>query len=190
MQLNDPIQSAAAQDPNDAAPAVTSTCGCLVIGLGNSLLRDDGIGVHAARELAKASLEGVQVLEVGTDVFSAVSWLESVPRALVIDAMDAGGLPGTLYQCGAQDIQVDPVRASLHELSLLAVMEFIPRDKRPAITILGVQPAVIDYGLELSPNLRNALPRVVEAARAILAGWLPRPAGHRKPPTSATPIPA
>jgi hydrogenase maturation protease len=155
-------------------PALPESAGhhaCLIAGLGNSLLRDDGIGVHAIRELIKAPPAGALLLEVGTDVFSAVSWLESVSHVLVIDAMDAGGAPGTLYRCATEDVQVNPLWVSLHELGLLSVLEFVPKSNWPEITVLGVQPAVIDYGLELSPVLEASLPSVVEAVRAIVTTW-------------------
>jgi len=145
----------------------------LVAGLGNCLLRDDGIGVHAVRLLAANPPPGVLVLEVGTDVFSAVSWLERVPRVLAIDALDGGGAPGTIYQCHSSDISREQTIASLHELSLLSVLEFIPRNRWPEITVLGVQPELIEFGLQLSPALQHVLPAVVEAARSIATKWLP-----------------
>jgi hydrogenase maturation protease len=144
---------------------------CMIAGLGNCLLRDDGVGVQAAWQLMQQPPAGSLVLEVGTDVFSAAPWLERVPRVLAIDAMDAGGAPGTIYQCGAADVRAEQVRASLHEMGLLAVLEFVPRARWPVISVLGVQPLVIDYGLELSAPLLAVLPRVVEAARAIVARW-------------------
>ena len=143
----------------------------LIVGLGNSLLRDDGIGVHAVRRLAANPPAGTLVLEVGTDIFSAVSWLESVPRVLAIDALDGGGPPGTIYRCHSSDIWNEQPITSLHELSLLSVLEFIPRSRWPDIAVLGVQPELIEFGLELSPILQGVLPTVVEAARAITADW-------------------
>jgi hydrogenase maturation protease len=144
---------------------------CLIAGLGNCLLRDDGIGVQAAWQLMEQPPAGSLVLEVGTDVFSAAPWLERVPRVLAIDAMDAGGPPGTIYQCGAADVHREAVRTSLHELGLFAVLEFVPKIRWPVISVLGVQPWLIDYGLELSAPLQAVLPRVVEAARTIVARW-------------------
>jgi hydrogenase maturation protease len=144
---------------------------CLIAGLGNCLVGDDGIGVHAVRELQANPPAGAHLLEVGTDVFSAIPWLESAPRVLAIDAMDAGGPPGTLYRCPGRDMSAAPARTSLHELGLLAVLEFIPPERRPEITVLGVQPASLEIGLELSPPVRAALPRVIKAARVIVEGW-------------------
>lgn len=154
----------------------------LIVGLGNSLLRDDGIGVHAVRRLASDPPPGVLVLEVGTDVFSAVSWLEQVPQVLAIDALDAGGAPGTIYRCRSGDIQTERAKASLHELSLLSILEFIPRDRWPEITVLGVQPSAIEFGLELSAVLEEALPGVVQAARNITSKWISTSSTHARGP--------
>ncbi len=145
---------------------------CLVVGLGNCLLRDDGIGVHAVRHLASQLPSGALALEVGTEVFGALSWLERTSRVLAIDAMDAGGPPGTIYHGALRDVEIRPVPASLHELGLRAALEFVPREKWPAISVLGVQPAIIDYGLDLSSALQEALPNVIRAAQAIAASWL------------------
>jgi hydrogenase maturation protease len=140
----------------------------LIVGLGNCLMRDDGIGVHVARELMREPLEGTLVLEVGTDVFSALSWMENASWVLAIDAMAAGGAPGTIYSCAGSEIAAAALPKSLHELGLLAVLEFLPPDRRPEIAVLGVEPEIVDYGLELSPALVKALPSAVEAARAMV----------------------
>ncbi len=138
-------------------------------------MRDDGVVVHAVRQLMADPPPGTQLLEVGTDVFGAISWLEGAGWVLAIDAMDAAGAPGTLYSCSASQVAPPLLPKSLHELGLLAVLEFIPEHLRPEITILGVQPAVVDYGLELSPQVELALPQIVEAAREIAAARRPRP---------------
>jgi len=145
----------------------TGTPSCLIVGLGNYLLQDDGIGVHVVRCLMPHPPACAMVLEVGTDVFSAVEWLERVPKVLAIDAMDGHMAPGTLYYCKACDVIADKPMTSLHELSLISVLEFIDRHRRPSISVLGVQPAVIDYGTELTPVLKSVLPTVALTARRI-----------------------
>jgi hydrogenase maturation protease len=61
------------------------------------------------------------------------------------------------------------VKTSLHELDLLVALELIPGGRRPEISILGVEPAEIDYGLELSPAVKAAVPRVVDAVQDLIA---------------------
>jgi hydrogenase maturation protease len=141
----------------------------LILGIGNCLVGDDGIGVHAVRELQSSPPPGIPVVEVGTDFFSALLWMPLAAKVLAIDAMDAGKPPGTLYRCALDAIeeQVQPV--SVHELGLRAMLEYLGPDERPEITVLGIQPDRIAWGLELSPILSRTLPDVVRAARALAA---------------------
>lgn len=130
---------------------------------------DDGVGVHAARELAKAPPDETTVVDGGTDFLSTVPLLESHARVLVIDAMEAGGAPGTLYLCPASAIDTSSARNSLHERGLLSVLEFIEADQQPEIYFLGVQPEKLHYSLELSPRVAAALPGAVQKAREFAA---------------------
>jgi len=143
----------------------------LIAGLGNILLRDDGIGVHAVRALEQLSQPGVLVAEVGTAVLDALHLFEWADRILAIDAMKAGGAAGTLYSLGVADIEDGGVKTSLHELSLLAALRFLPNGRRREIAILGIEPEIIDYGLELSPKAEAALPAVIRSIRAALMNW-------------------
>lgn len=143
----------------------------LIAGLGNSLLMDDGIGVHAVRLLQQSPPPRTDLVEVGTDLFSALPWLEKARRVLAIDAMDAGGPPGTLYKCHAQDLAQPGQITSLHELGLVSVLEFLPAHQRPDIIVLGIQPERIAYGLELTPALRLVLPKVAQTAHRIVLSW-------------------
>ncbi len=142
----------------------------LVAGLGNLLLMDDGVGVHAVRELRRHAGCGVTVAEVGTAVLDALHLIEKADRLLAIDAMRAGGPPGTIYSFGVEDVEQRPTEASLHELNLLSALTLARRRPRE-ITILGVEPGRIDYGLDLTPVVLEALPRLVDAAGRIVAKW-------------------
>jgi hydrogenase maturation protease len=143
----------------------------LIAGLGNLLLRDDGVGVHAIHELQKAPPPGVQVVEVGTAVLDALHLFERADRILAIDAMQAGGPAGTLYSLQVSDVEDRSPKASLHELSLLAVLRFLVDGRQPPIVILGVEPGVIDYGLDLSPEVQSALPDLIQSVREIVESW-------------------
>ena len=143
----------------------------LVLGLGNLLLRDDGVGVQAVRQLQKDPPAGAKVVEVGTAVLDALHLYEWADRILAIDAMRAGGSAGTIYPLQISDVEDRSVQASLHELSLLAAIRFLPGGKRPAILILGVEPEIIDYGLDLSPKLETALPILIHSIKGIVGYW-------------------
>ena len=109
----------------------------LILGIGNCLLSDDGVGVHAARLLQAEPPPETTVLAVETDFLSALPFLERCAKALVIDAMDAGQPPGTLYHCRSEDLAESGQRHSLHGLGLLEALEFLDEGHRPEVHILG-----------------------------------------------------
>lgn len=148
----------------------------LVAGLGNLLLQDDGAGVHAVRLLEQDPPPGICLAEVGTAVVDALHLLEWAGYVLAVDALQAGGAPGTVYRCASGDVADEGLPASLHELGLLSVLRMLAPEAAPEVAILGVEPQVIDYGLELSPAVQAALPTVEAAVRSIVDGWCPDPA--------------
>jgi hydrogenase maturation protease len=143
----------------------------LVAGLGNLLLKDDGVGVHAVRALQHGVPRGVRAVEIGTAVLDALHLVEWADRVLAIDAMQAGGDPGTIYRYGVEDVADRTIGASLHEVDLVAALRFLTNGHRPEITVLGVEPETIAAGLELSPSVQAALPRLVAAVQEIVASW-------------------
>ena len=151
----------------------------LILGIGNCLLSDDGVGIHAARLLEADPPPQTVVLVAETDFLSALPFLERCTKVLVIDAMDAGEPPGTLYHCRGDDLAQTGQRHSLHGLGLLGALEFLDADRRPEMHILGVQPGRIGLDLDLSPEVARALPEVVSAARRIIAEF-----GRSQPPDS------
>jgi hydrogenase maturation protease len=143
----------------------------LIAGLGNLLLQDDGVGVHAVQVLQQDPPPGAVVAEVGTAVLGALHLLEWADKILALDAMQAGGPPGTVYIFGVEDVAQPGIKGSLHELALTSALRFIKRKTPPEIVILGVEPHTIDYGLELSPPVNAALPQLTGAVRRMVARW-------------------
>jgi hydrogenase maturation protease len=140
----------------------------LILGIGNRLLSDDGVGVHAACLLEADPPPETTVVAVETDFLSALFFLERCAKALVIDAMDTGERPGTLCHCRHTDLAESGQRHSLHGFGLLGSLEFLDAPRRPEVHILGVQPARVEPGLDLSPEVAVALPEVVRAAHRII----------------------
>ncbi len=143
----------------------------LVAGLGNLLLKDDGVGVHAVRELQHEVPRGVRAVEVGTAVLDALHLIEWADCILAIDAMQADGSPGTIYRFGVEDVFEQPMKTSLHEVDLLAALGFLTSGHRPKIAVLGIEPETIGAGMDLSPSVHAALPQLVAAAKAIVSDW-------------------
>ena len=139
----------------------------LIVGIGNLLLSDEGVGVHAARRLAGRELPpGVDVLDGGTSGVDLIDHMAGRAKVVVIDAASGGGPPGTIYRCEARDLIERDGVMSLHEIGLVeslrmaAQLACAPR----RVVVLGVQPAVLAPGLNLSPAVAAVLPRVLELA--------------------------
>jgi hydrogenase maturation protease len=140
----------------------------LIAGFGNEIMGDDGVGVHAARALAADPPPEAVIAEVGTALLDALHLLEAADLVVALDAVDVGAAPGTIVQF--EGLPPPPCKiSSLHEVDLAAALRMLPGDRRPRVIVLGVQPLAVETGLELTPIVAEALPRLVEAARAIAA---------------------
>lgn len=136
----------------------------LILGVGNLLLGDEGVGVHAIRALALRSLPADAVaIETGTaflDVLSEIAWAD---RILLIDAMAGQGVPGSVYRIPFALCQQPPQLASLHGLDLARVLWMAGNPRQPETVAFGVEPARIRWGMELSVEVQRALPIVVDS---------------------------
>jgi hydrogenase maturation protease len=144
----------------------------LVAGLGNLLLRDDGVGVHAVRQFQTTALAACLAVDVGCAVFDALHLFEWAEKILLIDAMQAGGSPGTVYKISIDDVEGGGIAASLHELSVVHALRMLNKHPLPHVSLIGVEPKIIDYGLELSEVVETSLPLVLEAGNHILKEWM------------------
>ena len=148
----------------------------IILGVGNLLMSDDGVGIHAVRQLALDPPAGACVVDAGTDFLSALAFLEHARRVLVLDAVRGGAAPGALHQLGPDEIAHRPADGGAHVTSVLEARRFLPPGAPwPEIAVLGVEPAVVDYGLELSEPVARALPRLVAQARQIILNWAAQP---------------
>lgn len=142
----------------------------LVLGIGNLLLADEGIGVHVAHALQREALPPeVTVLEVGTAFLEALPEIEKAQRIIIIDAMQAEHAPGTVYRVPYEDCLKPEVLASLHGFDLSRVLYMAGRTTPPEAVVIGVEPDRIAWGTEPSPAIRQAMPEIVAAVRAEIA---------------------
>lgn len=141
----------------------------LVVGVGNLIQRDDGFGVHVVRVLADKDLpDGVDLFDGGSLGPEMLPWLQGREKIVFIDAVDAGMKPGTLFRFEPNDLQYQlGEKTSIHQLGLIDTLSMVelmgaaPRE----VVIIGVQPKVIDWGEELSPELENVIPKVIELVK-------------------------
>lgn len=153
--------------------------GTLVLGLGNLLLSDDGLGVHAIDRLRKdprvdSSVHSdVTLLDGGTQGLSLMPHLSGFPRLLVIDAVDVGEAPGTLVRFEGKALDGLPGKASVHQLGfadLMVAMKLLGESPEELV-VLGAQPQSTEWGVELTPPLQNALLSLLDLVVAQLQGW-------------------
>jgi len=137
----------------------------VVLGVGNELLRDEGIGVHVARELARHTFTfPVEIIEAGT-VPDCWQGDEPVSRLVVIDAVYGGSEPGAIYKFSPQDVEFETcLMTSIHQLSFVDSLKLseIAGNKPEKVVIIGVEPKEVAWGIELSEKLRGRISDVVE----------------------------
>ncbi len=136
--------------------------------MGNLLLCDEGVGVHVARALSLTLAQrnlppSVTVVEAGTAFLDVLPEIEKADRILLIDAMEAGGTPGSVYRVPFDQCRHPDMLASLHGFDLSRVLYMAGSDRVPEVTVFGIEPACIEWGTELSPAIQRILPAVEEA---------------------------
>jgi hydrogenase maturation protease len=137
-----------------------------VVGVGNLLLKDEGIGIHVVRALQELFMpDGVVVIDGGTSP-DVLDYLEPADKLVIIDAAEAGGVPGAIYRFRPDDVTLETGEAiSLHELGLVSSLKMMSLLGKtpPEVIIIGIQPKEIAWGMELSPELKEKVPEIVKA---------------------------
>lgn len=133
----------------------------LILGVGNELLQDEGLGIHAVRLLQTYGLPPeVDVIEGGTAGPLLLSYLDDVERLIVLDCIDAQAAPGSIFRFKPGDLGSFPrdYTASIHDVGLLEVLQvadFLGREFEAEV--FAMQPASIAWGLQLSPEIQSRL---------------------------------
>jgi hydrogenase maturation protease len=135
-----------------------------VLGLGNELLGDDGLGVWIVRALHAQRLpEHVELIEAGAAGLNLLNLIERAHAILAIDAAEMGAPPGTHRWISPQHLRAPQGPAlSLHDASFVETLWLAQQFSRiPPTTIFAVQPAALERRAELSPTLAATLPHLV-----------------------------
>jgi len=137
----------------------------LILGVGNLLLKDEGVGVHVVKRLEDINLPSyVEVLDGGTLGLDLLFYIEGRKKVIVIDAVKAGGSPGTIYRFADSDIEAKAnISFSAHHIDFMDVLKtahFLGRN--PEITFIGIEPKNISEGLKLSPEIEGKIPKVID----------------------------
>jgi hydrogenase maturation protease len=150
----------------------------LVLGVGNLLLSDEGVGVHVAQRMMTMDMPPeVQVVEGGTDGFGLVNVITEADRMILIDAVKGGGQPGSIYRFEIEDCPPYPdiFKTSVHQISILEVINLSSLiGTTPRTTIIGIEPACMEMGMELSPAVEAKVPRVIQMIKEEVEASLSR----------------
>ncbi len=147
-----------------------------VVGVGNLLLRDEGIGVHIAHALQQIDIpHNVKIIDGGTSP-DLPHYLKDIDKLIIIDAVKAGGKPGTIYRFHPHDLNIESERIiSLHELGLeqsLRMMSLTGNEPKETV-IIGIEPKEIDWGTELSAELQQKIPEIINIVLNEISPQLP-----------------
>ncbi len=143
----------------------------LVLGVGNILLMDEGIGVHAVHEFWKEKENYdetlIDFIDGGTFTQDIFYLFEGYEQILVLDIVRAGKEPGTIYSLEEDDlVKNEKQMLSLHDIDLLDSLDMAGmRGHRPALKVVGIEPAKIDWGTQMTPVLIKAFPGFMKVAR-------------------------
>ena len=163
----------------------------LVLGLGNVLLEDDGVGAVAVVNLLDRyeAPEGVRVLDGGTLGLSLLPYLEDADRVILVDAVNTNDEPGTLVRLDGDDVApAVATRLSPHQVGVADLLDGARWLERfpPRLILLGLVPRSIELHVGLSPRVRAAVgdlvERIVLEARDL--GFIFRQRGRREKPST------
>lgn len=137
----------------------------LILGIGNLLLGDEGLGVHAVRELQRVRrhLPNVEIMEVGTAILEALPALEKADKVILLDALQVEGEPGSVYRVSLDQCSKSPCVVSMHGFDIFRVLALAQRQELPEVIVLGIKPAHIGWSTELSDQVVGALPILFSA---------------------------
>jgi hydrogenase maturation protease len=137
----------------------------LVLGLGNPLMSDDGLGIHVVKGLKQKKWPpGIVILEVGTSVMNYLEEISQTLSLIAVDAVRAGGKPGSIYRLTLDELADAPGQFESHSFSLLQTIQLarlingMPTD----IVIYGMEPGQLGPGTQLSTAVQRTLPKMID----------------------------
>jgi hydrogenase maturation protease len=150
----------------------------LVLGLGNPILTDDGVGIHVVRAVASRFAHRTSHITFAEASVGGLRLLDTIAgydRVIIVDAIQTpGGRPGDVYRLRVDDLRTSLHSSSTHDLTLSGALALgrelgMPLPTDTALAILAVEAAdVLSFGEQCTPEVAAALPRIVETLLADL----------------------
>lgn len=150
----------------------------LVMGVGNTLLQDDGVGIHITESLRSAPDRdpGVEYIDGGTIGLSLLPEIEDADALIVVDAAELGQRPGAMqiFYNGDMDEHLSGKKRTVHEVAVSDLLTAAAlRGTSPMQrALVAIQPACTEWGLDPTTEIRAAIPRACEAINTMTRDWL------------------
>jgi len=152
----------------------------VILGIGNTLLQDEGIGIHLLNAIKEKNPHweldfNIEMIDGGTLSFDLLNTIQADQDLLVLDAVNLDKPPGTVYclAAGAMDEFLSQPGKSVHEVSLQDLFDMsrltghLP-EKR---ALIGIQPATIDWGSELTQSVQESIEEALVQVEHVLQQW-------------------
>ena len=149
---------------NNLNKSITSKT--LILGVGNPLRGDDGIGPKIIELLQKESLPtSIHILDGGTDGLNLIEEIKPYPKAIIIDAVNMKAKPGTIRAFSPEEVTmiVSSDALSTHGFGLAEVVSLMQSlGVKTELTIIGIQPQNIEFGMGLSDVITQTIPSILK----------------------------
>ena len=147
-----------------------------VLGIGNTILSDEGFGVRVVEYLQKNFTfpENVNLIDGGTLGVELTHFVTGTRRLLIIDSIDGGVAPGTTFHLQDDEIHAHfAQKISAHEVGIQDVLTMLELSgkKIPRVELIGAQPFSLDAGVELTEPMKKLVPIFANKAVEILRSW-------------------
>lgn len=138
----------------------------LILGLGNILLGDEGVGVRVAQQLITRPLpDSVEVIDGGTAGYELLNFFEGREKVIIVDAVKTDDKPGSVYKVDLSILEDDAtMQLSLHQIGLKNIFKMASlMEINPEVTLVGIVPKDYqNYNIGLSQEVEKAIPCAIE----------------------------
>lgn len=154
-----------------------SRCETLVLGIGNTLLSDEGAGIHALNALESEyyNIPNVTFLDGGTLSFTLATWIEDCQNFIVFDAAELQKTAGAVQVFVNEEMDefLGTTKRSAHEVGLLDLLDIARLTEHLPVNraLIGIQPEYMGWGMEPTIAVKNALDSAVAEAVALIKQW-------------------
>lgn len=148
----------------------------VLLGVGNILLTDEGLGVHVINDLRRnyTFTPSISLVDGGTMGMELLTYMRGMKKILLIDAINGGEAPGTVYEFPHKELeQYFTEHISVHEVGMQDILRIraIQEDPLEDAVVIGVEPLSLEVGFEPSEVVAKALPEVKERVIKTLQSW-------------------